>query len=131
MLKEDIALLDEVEKKIGVSRYNFAVKAKSRRRLEVDINQREKRIVFKWSLYKKLYNKQRGICPICGNQMALDRKVVEMDHKNPNEKDFNAEFNLQVVHGLPCNREKGGKSLAEQSKFYGKTTVQLLTGEDE
>lgn len=35
-----------------------------------------------------------------------------------------------VPHGYTTLSEKGGKSLAEQSKFYGKTVKELLTGED-
>lgn len=126
MLKEDIALLDEVEKKIGVSRYVAAVKAKNRRRLEVDVTQRQKRVVFKESLVKRLYAKQKGLCAICDEPMVYIRRTLNVDHKNPNEKDFNSEFNLQLTHEH-CNKEKGGKSLAEQAKFYGKTTVQLLS----
>jgi 5-methylcytosine-specific restriction endonuclease McrA len=128
MLKEDIALLDAIEKQIGVSRYVAAIKAKSRRRLEVDVTVRQKRKSFPWSKYKRLYEKQAGKCAICAKDMRLIRGTVEIDHKNPNAEDFNSDYNLQLAH-KECNREKGGKSLAEQAKFYGKTTVQLLSSE--
>lgn len=125
MLKEDIALLDAVEKQIGVSRYVAAVKAKNRRRLEVDVDQRQKRKTFPWSKYKRLYERQAGRCSICRKDMRLIRGEVEIDHVNCNASDFGAESNLKLAH-KECNRSKSSKSMMEMSKSTGRTYTEML-----
>lgn len=125
MLNEDVEYLKAFREKIGTSRYDAAVKKINRQRLEVDVEKRQKRVTFKWSKVKKLYDKCRGVCWWCENTMPLIRGDVAVDHFDPNEKDFGADSNLGLLHSK-CNGEKGGKSLSEQAQFLGITLTQLI-----
>jgi len=118
--------LEQLKEKYGETEFNNAIRKIKRKKLQIAKEQREKRIKFSWTTYKKLYNKQRGICPLCNESMPFIKGEIHIDHKNPNETNFNAEYNLQVVH-KQCNLQKSSKSLIKQSKFYGKTITELLS----
>lgn len=124
---EDMQLLLDIRAKIGTARYDSAVRKINRMRLDAPVAQRQKRIKFKWSMYSRLYKKQKGICPICGDAMPLIQGMIEIDHKNPNEEDFNNDSNLQVTH-KDCNRSKGADSVSQQSKSSGRTYKHILSG---
>lgn len=115
--------LKSLRTKYGTGEFDHSIKTLNRERLE-NYN-RPKRISFKWSLYRKLYRKQFGLCGICEAEMALIKGKVSMDHKNPNAEDFNDESNLQVTH-VRCNLEKSSKSIPEQSKETGKPFTELV-----
>ena len=115
--------------RFGVSNVDYVVKENNRRRVERDNPKLRKS--YRWSEYKRLYQRDHGICGICGREMALIRGTIHMDHKNPDlpVDSFEAEWNRQVVHKA-CNLHKGPMSIAKQAKEYGRTYVQL-TGESD
>ena len=125
-LTTDIATLEALKAEWGYSRFDAAVRAINRKRLQGERAPRKK---FPWSKYRKLYDRQRGICPECKLLMPLVRGHVEIDHFDPNEQDFNNESNLRLTHTL-CNRSKGAKSVLEQSKASGRTFTDMMP-EDE
>jgi hypothetical protein len=57
--------------------------------------------------------------------MPFLRGKIEIDHRDPNRKDFNSDRNLQLTH-KECNRKKSSKSLYELSKETGKTIREIL-----
>lgn len=124
-LSEAIKKLEAVRQEFGYSIYDQAVKKIARRRLDVDVSQREKRVKFSWGIYKRKYSAQKGICPICGHAMPLIKGQIEMDHINPNAEDFNNDNNLQVTHSK-CNRSKGGQSILTVSKTRGRTFLEQI-----
>jgi 5-methylcytosine-specific restriction endonuclease McrA len=111
----------------GRSEFDYCADKIRKARLEIG-NLRPKRVKFPWSMYRKLYDRQRGICAWCDKEMALIRGKVDMDHIDPNSEDFNGSSNLQLLHS-GCNRSKNAKSIAEQSKATGKGYIELLGGE--
>lgn len=115
--------LRALKEKHGYADYDAAVRTINRERLLT--RNRGVRISWKWWEYKRLYLVQRGKCGICGDDMPLIRGAIEMDHKDPNSKDFEASSNRQVVHQR-CNREKSSKSIQQQSKETGKGFTELL-----
>lgn len=123
-LPETIAKLKLIREEAGYSNFDQAVKKINRERLQ-DKDGRQKRKHFPWSKYESLYKKQRGICPWCGLGMMLIKQEIELDHKDPNAEDFNADSNLQVLHSS-CNRQKNSMSIADQAKHQGQTFAELL-----
>jgi hypothetical protein len=88
---------------------------------------RVKRKQFKWPQdYKRLYDRQKGICPECEQAMPFIRGEIEVDHLDPFKEDFGDRINLRVTHKSPCNRKKGSSSLMQQAKRTGKTVRQIL-----
>lgn len=127
MIKDTIAELKAIRERVGYSEYDQAVKIISRERLQN--SDRDKRKPIPWSVIQRHYKKQRGICPWCNKPMVLIRSELEGDHVDPNRQDFNADDNIQVLHKLPCNREKSSMSVADQAKAKGKTYYELLQPE--
>jgi hypothetical protein len=110
---------------LGKSEFWHLIKKLRARKL--DVADRSKQKAYKWSEYTLLYHHQRGICGICGHDMPLIRRKIEMDHKNVNltGDEYEARSNRQVVH-MKCNREKAAKSIPEQAKFYGRPMTELV-----
>jgi 5-methylcytosine-specific restriction endonuclease McrA len=116
--------------KYGRSSCERVMKNWNRKRL--DVVGRPARVKFPWSEYKRMYERQGGLCPLCQEIMPLIRGKIEMDHINPNltGEEFNAKANRQVVCS-GCNREKGALSVADQTKRYGRTMTQILITPEE
>lgn len=112
----------------GYSAVENEIKAWKRRRIPID---RPARVKFPWSEYRRMYEAQKGICPLCQETMPLIRGKIEMDHINPEltGEEFNARSNRQVVCS-GCNKEKSAMTVAQQTKFYGKTMTQIVSVED-
>ncbi len=122
-LQELVNELYKLKSEYGGFHFNLALKEIRRRRLEV--SKRGKRERFPWSKYRKLYNRQKGVCPLCNETMPFIRGEIEIDHRDPNREDFNSEDNLQLTHKR-CNRAKSAKSVSTLSKESGKTIQELL-----
>ena len=120
-----IERLEELQTKYGRHSFKSAIKTLNRRK--IDQSQREPRKTFPWSKYKKLYYIQRGICSYCDEPMFLRKGEVEIDHRDPNRLDFNADSNLQLLH-KKCNRMKSSRSVPSEAKTQGKTYLHLLSG---
>lgn len=94
---------------------------------------RGKKKDFPWSVIKLAYHRQKGICFVCKQEMALDRRKVEGDHHDPNlteEEGLNKLDNCRAVHGDPCNRKKGSKTPYEVAKSMGRTVLEQESGYD-
>ncbi len=116
--------------KWGRSRCDAIMRTHLRRRLETDV--RPPRVRFSWGEYKRLYEQQRGICPLCQETMPFIRGKIEMDHINVNltGEAYNSRSNRQVVC-TSCNKEKGALSIPAQAKRYGKPMTEILSGRSE
>lgn len=119
--------LTQLREEVGTSIFDNAIKTFMRQRLDNGA-QREKRKAIPWRVIKRHYDRQRGICRWCNEVMPLIRSEIEADHINPNEKDFNVDSNIQVLH-KKCNREKSAMSVQEQAKRLGTTFRQILREE--
>lgn len=125
--KEQIrALRDQFPRSV----WDKANRELGRERLEVDKSKRPDRKELKAADYKRLYNRQRGICPWCENEMAMPKfwpGKLEADHIDPNvEGDgYLAWTNLQLLHER-CNQEKNAMSIADQAKHLGRTFTEIL-----
>jgi len=119
-----VVILERLRNEYGSSIFERALKEIHRHRIY--ILEREKRKRFPWSTYVKLYTQQKGICLYCQKDMMLLKGEVEVDHRDPNRKDFNTLSNLQLLHRR-CNRQKGSSSIPRQAKQQHKTYVELLT----
>ena len=74
---------------------------------------------YTWAQIKSAYKKQRGICPICLKEMALDRNKLHGDHWDCNlteAEGLNSEKNCMATHKL-CNLKKSTISPSELSKL--------------
>jgi hypothetical protein len=112
-------------KKHGTSSCDAVIRSENRQRINLG---RDKRDKTSKAEKQKMFNDQKGICPICDDLLfipAYDRRN-EVDHIDPNRTDLNHWTNKQLVHGNPCNRKKSGKSIAQQSKETGKTYEQII-----
>ena len=116
-------LLDTFKQAIGISDFRRLIEGMKNARLQV--NDRPERKKFSWAIYRRLYDRQKGICPWCDKDMVLVRGKIEVDHRDPNAPDFNAVANLQVLHSH-CNRLKSAMSIEQQSKHTGKSFTELL-----
>ena len=121
--QELLSKLQKLQDEYGRFLLHQAFKEFDRRKLQAF--DREKRQRFSWVFYRKLYNRQRGICPLCDGTMPLLKGEVEIDHRDPNRNDFNSEGNLQLTH-KKCNRAKSAKSILRLSKESGRTIHELL-----
>lgn len=113
----------------GYGNFFYAVKKLVKERLQVDKEARGERRRYRPAEYKKLYHRQHGICPICESEMAMPKNwpgELEMDHIDPNSKDWDAESNRQVTHAK-CNQEKSSSSVQEQSRKTGKMFTEILS----
>jgi len=116
--------LDKLKAEFGDFAFRRALRIVGRRRLEN--RDREHRKRFGWPKYQSLYQRQRGVCPLCKEVMVLFRGEVEIDHKNPNRQEgFNDDDNLQLTHRR-CNRKKSSGSLYQQAKKMNRTIMELL-----
>ena len=112
-------------KKHGVGNCDAVIRAHNRRRVSTERDPRDKTSP---SQKQKMFNDQKGICPICCNLLfipATDRRN-EVDHIDPNRQDLNHRTNKQLVHGLPCNRKKSSKDLIQQSRESGKMIQEII-----
>lgn len=117
--------LVELRKKYGTGNFDFAMRKMRRMRIEPG---REDRKRFPWTMYKRLYQKQAGLCPRCCGAMILLRGKVEIDHYDPNAEDYNGEANLRLLH-TDCNREKSAKTPLQEAKATGQIITDTLSGE--
>lgn len=115
-----IAIRDEV----GYSEFWKEVKSLGRERLD-NSSEREKRVKFPWSKYKRLYDRCGAVCWWCQDIMPFTRGKIEIDHFDCNSENFNDDSNLGVLHAK-CNREKGSKNLTEQAEHLRITTTELI-----
>ena len=123
-LKECQQEFDEWVKKHGVGNCDTVIRAHNRKRVSSERDEREK---FPPRMYQMLFNRQKGMCSWCEKLLNIPAtRGNEIDHIDPNRKDFNHPTNLQLLHGLPCNREKSSKDLLQQSKETGKTIQELI-----
>lgn len=102
--------------KYGTSTYDHAVRQINRERVNSD---RGTKKAFTWAQIKRAYKRQRGICPICTKEMALDRSKIHGDHWDPNVSEangLNANENCMAGH-IRCNLAKSSRSPAELSKL--------------
>lgn len=92
---------------------------------------RGKKLLFKWSVIRMAYQRQKGKCSVCHEEMAFDRSFIEGDHFDPNlteEQGLNKLDNCRAVHKR-CNREKGSKTIYELAQSQGRTVIQQLGDE--
>jgi 5-methylcytosine-specific restriction endonuclease McrA len=126
----DLCRLDLNQARVKHGRLVFNSVAKEMLREKVDRPDKKSRKHFGKSMYQRLFDKQKGLCAICGNALTVPAHKNEIDHKNPTAENFDAESNLQLVHGWrskeKCNQKKGAKDMFAQSKRYGKTVKELL-----
>ena len=115
-------VLRDIRKRIGYSGFDSIVKRMMRERVN---SEREKRKRFPPREYQRLYDAQRGICPLCPDPLFIPAKRNEIDHKDPNRSDLNHHSNLQLAHPS-CNRSKSSKSILERSKETGETFTSLI-----
>ncbi len=127
-LKETVGALRALRTECGRGNFDEAVRMLNRERLQN--YQRDARISFSKAKYQRLFDEQRGICPVCNGQLEFPAIRNEVDHKDPNRTDFNAHSNLQLVHGRrsrqQCNQRKGASSMLTQAKRQGKTFANLV-----
>lgn len=119
-----ITRLEALQTKYGRHSFKNAIKTINRRK--IDLGQREPRKKFPWSKYRKLYQIQSGLCLYCNEAMFLKKGEVEIDHRDPNRKDFNADSNLQLLHQR-CNRIKSSQSIPLQAKKGNATYLDLIS----
>ncbi|GEM_PF-1096013 len=123
--EELIAELDALRAIHGESAFERAVQMIRCRKLT--LFSRPPRKKFPWAKYRKLYQLQQGMCPYCNTPLFLKKGEVEIDHRDPNRPDFNAETNLQLLHKR-CNRKKSARSIPAEAKSHNTTYIHLLTG---
>jgi 5-methylcytosine-specific restriction endonuclease McrA len=125
---DSLTCLSEIRRlrsEAGYGVFDACVKKIMRERLQVQGRPERKR--YPWGEYKRLYEQQGGLCPLCQEVMPLIRGKVQMDHKNPNltGEAFEARSNRQVTCS-GCNAEKGAMSIAQQAKHYNLTMKDLV-----
>jgi CRISPR/Cas system Type II protein with McrA/HNH and RuvC-like nuclease domain len=109
----------------GYGNFDAAVKALNRER--VNVNRDERKDKYPKRYYQILFDRQKGICPYCGKHLFVPAtRGNEIDHIDPNRTDFNHPTNLELLHGVPCNREKSSKDVFQQSKESGKMVSEIL-----
>ena len=128
-LKDCISDLREVRAKHGYSNFDSAIKSLNRERVNPD---RGKKVSYTWAQVKRAYKRQNGICPVCNNEMALDRNKLHGDHWNCNlteEQGLNSEKNCRATHKR-CNLLKSSKTPAELSKLRQLNNLEYTAEED-
>jgi 5-methylcytosine-specific restriction endonuclease McrA len=126
-VKELVEELRAIRTREGYAKYDEAQRTLNRERL--DAPRKDKRVKFSWSVYKQLYEKQKGVCLWCTLVMPMIKGQIEVDHINPSAPagQFNDRRNLQVLHAK-CNREKSAMSLSDQAKRLGLPVTAILNG---
>lgn len=129
--KDCINDLEALRKTYGYSRYDRCVKHLNRQRL---LNrERDPHQHFPPRVYQRLFDAQKGLCGICGDQLEFPANRNEIDRKDPNADDYNGRSNLQLVHGRlsvqKCNQKKGAKSMLDQCKCSGDSMLALIAGQ--
>lgn len=111
-------------KTYGYSAVESEIKAWKRRRVPEG---RPKQDQFKWGEYVRLYRQERGVCPLCGEDMPLIKGKIEMDHINSQltGEAYNARQNRQVVC-KPCNAEKNATTVPGMAKRTGRTMTDIV-----
>lgn len=122
-LQNDIDSIKILRDRMGYSRFDHAMRAINRERIENP--GRDTRKKFPWSKYTRLYKECKGVCWWCESTMPLIKGQVEVDHFDPNEQEFNGDGNLGLLHAK-CNREKGPMNLTDQAKYLGITVTDLV-----
>jgi hypothetical protein len=87
--------------------------------------------LFPWSVVKMAYRRQKGICSVCKDEMALERNLIEGDHWDSSleeEQGLNKLDNCRAVHKR-CNRQKGSKTIYELAQSQGRTVIEQLGDE--
>lgn len=119
-----LAELRMIRETYGTSTFDEAQRIMNRARLDGERTEKRKR--FKWPRdYRKMYDRQKGICPKCEHEMAFIRGAIEIDHFDPMAKGFNDDTNLRVMHAS-CNSSKGADNVYETARKSGKTVMQLI-----
>ena len=116
--------------KHGTSQFDYAVKKLMRERIDSGRDKREK---FPKSMYQKLFDTQKGICPgydTPPHPLTIPAVKNEIDHIDPDRIDFNHRTNLQLLC-VDCNRRKSSKSIAQQAKETGRPYTRILVNDDE
>ncbi len=113
--------------KYGRSQCDAIMRKHLRKRLEN--TDRPARVKVSLNARRHMYVKQSGKCSICGEPMDGNIQSLHVDHVDPNAKDFNGRANLRLAHPS-CNMSKGGASVPEQAKRYGRTMTDILGGAD-
>jgi 5-methylcytosine-specific restriction endonuclease McrA len=114
----------------GRSTCDDIIRKHLRKRVE-GVADRPARIKVSLSVRRDMYAKQSGLCGIC--QQPMDGKNLtrlDVDHIDPSRPDFNSRQNLQLTHAS-CNRSKGGASVPEQAKRYGRTALDIVNTDGE
>jgi len=112
-----------IREKYGTSVDDECTRILHRERLAAD---RDKRKRFKWpNDYKRLYERQKGVCPRCNQPMVFIQGEIHIDHFDAGREDFNADTNLRVLHRT-CNESKGANSIIDEAKRKGITVKELL-----
>ena len=121
---ELLAVARVLKEHYGYSNWDGVITKLNRERLQTP--RAGQRIRYPWSEYRKLYQLQNGICPICDNPMVLLKNGdLQMDHIDPTAADFESRSNRRVTHKR-CNQEKGPNSIEEESKRTGKPFTEIL-----
>jgi 5-methylcytosine-specific restriction endonuclease McrA len=126
--KELESELRKLRVRYGYGTFDYIIKKLARERLQVNADDRPRR-KYRWSEYMRMYQEQKGKCPLCTEPLLALRGWLAMDHINPNltNPEFDARSNRQVVHP-DCNSRKAARSLLAQSKRSAKTIRQLQAG---
>ncbi len=117
--------LRDLQAQEGYSKFFRVVKELIRERVNPE---REKREKYSKSQRQKMFDRQKGICPICREPLNIPAysSTNEVDHIDPHREDFGHRSNLQLVHADPCNSSKSSKSVPEQAKESGRTYTEIL-----
>lgn len=118
-----LAELKMMRTRYGTSNFDHAIKLLMRERL--DAPGRPQRIRVSLNARWKMYRRQKGICPLCNQEMPPDEKLWDVDHIEPTSENFNGKDNLWLCHSS-CNRSKGARSLNDLAKSSGTTVEQYL-----
>jgi 5-methylcytosine-specific restriction endonuclease McrA len=127
-LEERQQILEGLREEWGYGDFDEIIRRMNRQRLQS--NRTEERKTFTWSMYTRLNEKQRGVCPWCEKDLKVvksEKRNLHIDHINPNQGAFNNPKNLQLLHAS-CNLAKSAMTMQEQSKHTGKTVEELLRG---
>lgn len=129
-LHEALQARREIRALYGVSIDDECTRIINRERL-AGAAERDKRRQFKWPRdYKRLYDKQKGVCARCHQPMVWIRGELHIDHFDPHRPDFNATENLRITHP-GCNASKAANAIYREARKLGLTIKQLLEQQEE
>lgn len=121
-ITETESALREIRRLAGYANFDAVVRKLNRERVNPE---REKRKRFPKSLYQVLYDRQKGMCPLCNEHLRVPATQNEVDHIDPNREDLNHKTNLQLAHP-GCNRSKSAESIYEQAKKSGRGFADIV-----